>query len=95
MTQPHSLPLDQLQASGARLQRNIERVVHGKSEIIELALTCLLAEGHLHWDSAHQRFDPERSDAAPPALTRACSLSFWVSATSDGTCLSSALVAAA
>ena len=31
-------------------------------------LLIVLAEGHLQWDEANQRFDPERSDAAPPVL---------------------------
>ena len=28
-----------------------------------------MAEGHLHWDEATGRFDPDRSDAALPVLT--------------------------
>ena len=32
-------------------------------------LLIVLAEGHLHWDEATQRFDPDRSDAALPVLT--------------------------
>ncbi|CAN5239118.1 hypothetical protein BH18ACT4_BH18ACT4_13950 [soil metagenome] len=27
--------------------RNIERVIQGKSEVIQLALLCLLSDGHL------------------------------------------------
>ena len=37
-------------------------------------LMLVLAEGHLQWDAAQQRFDPEHSDAAPPALMQAGSL---------------------
>ena len=32
-------------------------------------LLIVLAEGHLHWDEATARFDPDRSDAALPVLT--------------------------
>ena len=32
-------------------------------------LLFVLAEGHLHWDEATGRFDPDRSDAALPVLT--------------------------
>jgi WD40 repeat protein len=32
-------------------------------------LMLMLAEGHLAWDEKNKRFDPQRSDAAPPALT--------------------------
>ena len=32
-------------------------------------LLMVVAEGHLHWDAATQRFDPDRSDAALPVLT--------------------------
>ena len=32
-------------------------------------LLIVLAEGHLQWDEATQRFDPDRSDAALPVLT--------------------------
>ena len=32
-------------------------------------LLIVLAEGHLHWDEATQRFDPDRSDVALPVLT--------------------------
>ncbi|MBT5868477.1 MAG: ATPase, partial [Nitrospinaceae bacterium] len=31
----------------SRLKNNIERVIFGKSEIIDFAITCLLARGHL------------------------------------------------
>lgn len=41
------MPMEQLRSAGDRLRGNIERVVRGKPEIVELALTCLLAEGHL------------------------------------------------
>jgi WD40 repeat protein len=37
-------------------------------------LMLVLAEGHLQWDEAGKRFDPTRSDAAPPALTQPGSL---------------------
>ncbi|WP_325432198.1 DUF2510 domain-containing protein, partial [Mycobacterium sp.] len=33
-------------------------------------LMFVLADGHLYWDEATQRFDPDRSDAAPPVLTK-------------------------
>ena len=33
-------------------------------------LLIVLAEGQLHWDEAAQRFDPDRSDAALPVLTK-------------------------
>jgi MTH538 TIR-like domain (DUF1863) len=32
-------------------------------------LLIVVAEGHLHWDEATERFDPDRSDAALPVLT--------------------------
>ena len=32
-------------------------------------LLMVVAEGHLHWDDATQRFDPDLSDAALPVLT--------------------------
>ncbi|HZE15531.1 MAG TPA: hypothetical protein VE197_07375 [Mycobacterium sp.] len=32
-------------------------------------LLIVLAEGHLQWDEATQRFDPDRSDVALPVLT--------------------------
>ena len=32
-------------------------------------LLIVLAQGHLHWDEATARFDPDRSDAALPVLT--------------------------
>jgi len=34
-------------AGFARLEANIERAIKGKPEVVRLALTCLLAEGHL------------------------------------------------
>ena len=37
-------------------------------------LMLVLAEGHLQWDAANQRFDPAQSDAAPPKLTEPGSL---------------------
>jgi len=41
-----SAPLD-LTSRLARLQANIEQVIRGKPEVVALALTCLLAEGHI------------------------------------------------
>jgi len=38
-------------------------------------LMLMLAEGHLAWDDKNKRFDPARSDAAPPVLTGQGSLS--------------------
>lgn len=35
------------QESLSRLKKNIEQVIYGKSETIDLAITCLLAKGHL------------------------------------------------
>jgi WD40 repeat protein len=37
-------------------------------------LMLVLGEGRLQWDATNGRFDPERSDAAPPALTEPGSL---------------------
>ena len=37
-------------------------------------LMLVLAQGHLNWDAKGARFDPEHSDAAPPALSRPGSL---------------------
>lgn len=37
-------------------------------------LMLVLAEGQLRWDATSGRFDPEQSDAAPPALTEPGSL---------------------
>ena len=39
-------------------------------------LMLVLAEGQLRWDAKDARFDPEQSDAAPPALTEPGSLPF-------------------
>jgi MoxR-like ATPase len=41
-----SAPLD-VTSRLARLQANIEQVIRGKPEVVALALTCLLAEGHM------------------------------------------------
>jgi MoxR-like ATPase len=41
-----STPLD-LAGRLARLQANIEQVIRGKPDVVALALTCLLAEGHV------------------------------------------------
>jgi hypothetical protein len=37
-------------------------------------LMLVLGEGHLRWEATSQRFDPEQSDAVPPALTEPGSL---------------------
>jgi MoxR-like ATPase len=39
--------LDGLQESSARIRDNIEQVIEGKTEVVDLALVVLLAEGHL------------------------------------------------
>ena len=39
--------LDELLASAARIQSNIEKVIEGKPDVVRLALVVLLAEGHL------------------------------------------------
>jgi MoxR-like ATPase len=39
--------LDALQESAARIRDNVEQVVEGKREVVDLALVVLLAEGHL------------------------------------------------
>jgi MoxR-like ATPase len=39
--------LDVLQESAGRIRDNIEQVIEGKTEVIDLALVVLLAEGHL------------------------------------------------
>jgi MoxR-like ATPase len=39
----HGTPAESARA----LIRNVERVIHGKSEVIERAVVCMLAEGHL------------------------------------------------
>src|SRR5687768_13345779 len=39
--------LDALQESTARIRDNIEQVIEGKTEVVDLALVVLLAEGHL------------------------------------------------
>lgn len=31
----------------ARVRQNVERVIHGKSDVVSMALICLFAEGHL------------------------------------------------
>ena len=38
---------DQFTTGFGRLQRNVEVAIKGKPEVVRLALTCLLAEGHL------------------------------------------------
>jgi MoxR-like ATPase len=44
---PESLDLDALGVSAARIRAAIETVIEGKPEVVRLALTVLLAEGHL------------------------------------------------
>ncbi|MGI8683312.1 MAG: AAA family ATPase, partial [Mycobacteriales bacterium] len=39
--------LDVLQESTSRIRDNIERVIEGKTEVVDLAIVVLLAEGHL------------------------------------------------
>jgi MoxR-like ATPase len=39
--------LDVLQESAARIRDNIEQVIEGKTEVVDLAMVVLLAEGHL------------------------------------------------
>jgi MoxR-like ATPase len=39
--------LDDLLESSARITRNVERVIEGKSDVVRLSLVVLLAEGHL------------------------------------------------
>ena len=39
--------LDVLQESAGRIRANIEQVIEGKTEVVDLALVVLLAEGHL------------------------------------------------
>ena len=39
--------LDVLQESAGRIRDNIEQVIEGKTEVVDLALVVLLAEGHL------------------------------------------------
>jgi MoxR-like ATPase len=41
---PHALDV---QASGARIREAVETVIEGKADVVRLALTVLLAEGHL------------------------------------------------
>ncbi len=46
-TQTDAAGLDALQESTARIRDNIEQVIEGKTEVVDLALVVLLAEGHL------------------------------------------------
>ena len=39
--------VDEFQQQFERLRANIEKFIRGKSEVVRLALSCLLAEGHL------------------------------------------------
>ena len=39
--------MNSVQEKVSRLKKNIEKVIFGKSEAIEFAITCLLAKGHL------------------------------------------------
>ena len=47
MTQANPLPVDQIQQSLQRVSANISHIILGKQRQIQLALTCLLANGHL------------------------------------------------
>jgi MoxR-like ATPase len=40
-------PLERVSQACDRLVHHVEQVIHGKSEVVEFALLCLLAEGHL------------------------------------------------
>jgi MoxR-like ATPase len=44
---PEALDLDDLGSSAARIRAAIETVIEGKPDVVRLALTVLLAEGHL------------------------------------------------
>jgi MoxR-like ATPase len=44
---PEALDLDDLGTSAARIRAAIETVIEGKPDVVRLALTVLLAEGHL------------------------------------------------
>ncbi|MEX2291899.1 MAG: AAA family ATPase [Mycobacteriales bacterium] len=46
-TSPAPAGLDMLQESAGRIRDNIEQVIEGKTEVVDLALVVLLAEGHL------------------------------------------------
>ncbi len=47
MTQANQLPVDLIQQSLQRVSNNISHIILGKQRQIQLALTCLLANGHL------------------------------------------------
>jgi MoxR-like ATPase len=44
---PSAAELDRLQELAARVAANVGQVLRGKRELVELAVACLLAEGHL------------------------------------------------
>jgi MoxR-like ATPase len=44
---PSAIDLSELQAAGTAIMRNVETVIDGKHEAVQIALTVLLAEGHL------------------------------------------------
>ncbi|HTZ45199.1 MAG TPA: MoxR family ATPase [Jatrophihabitans sp.] len=44
---PAPLPVEQIEPAARRIVENIERVIAGKREVIQLGVTVLLAEGHL------------------------------------------------
>jgi MoxR-like ATPase len=46
-TSPEALNLDALGVSAARIRAAVETVIEGKPDVVRLALTVLLAEGHL------------------------------------------------
>lgn len=46
-TSSESLPVDEFTALSSRIVETVETVIDGKSDVVELALTVLLAEGHL------------------------------------------------
>ena len=46
-TRTDATGLDALQESTARIRDNIEQVIEGKTEVVDLAIVVLLAEGHL------------------------------------------------
>jgi len=45
--EPATLDLDELGSSAARIREAVETVIEGKPEVVRMALTVLLAEGHL------------------------------------------------
>lgn len=47
MTSPQPLPMDSLLRSTAQIRAAVESVIEGKTDVVRLAVTVLLAEGHL------------------------------------------------